>query len=188
MDMQKAADRGANALKKELVVRSVATSKAPAARVYEVLADLRTHLTWAGEQQKEKTRLVSIEAPQGPARVGTEFHTEGIDPMGTFSDRSVITEATPGRVLEFVTDARLATKGGKQVDWTNVHRYDLTPEADGCRIEYTLRVSWMSDLPGMLATFRVPGLRALALKASASMTMRGVENLAALAERADEAA
>ena len=186
--MQKAAEKGANALKSELVVRSVATSRASAARVYEVLADLRTHLTWAGEQQKKKTRLVSIEAPEGPARAGTEFHTEGIDPMGTFSDRSVITEATPGRVLEFVTDARLTTKGGKQVDWTNVHRYELTDEADGCRIDYTLRVTWISGLPGMLAAFRVPGLRALALKASAGMTKRGVENLAALAERVDEAA
>ena len=186
--MQKAADRGANALKQELVVRSVATSHASAARVYEVLADLRTHLIWGGEQQKQKTRLVSVEAPEGPARVGTEFHTQGVDPMGAFSDRSVVTEATPGHVLEFVTDARLTTKGGTQVDWTNVHRYELTPQADGCRIRYTLRLTWISDLPGMLAAFRVPGLRALALKASASMTKRGVENLARYAEERQQEA
>jgi uncharacterized protein YndB with AHSA1/START domain len=188
MDMQKATDNGANALTQEMVVRSVATSRASVSRVYEVLADIRTHLTWAGEQQKQKTRLVSIDAPDGPARVGAEFHTEGVDPMGTFSDRSVITEAAPGRVLEFVTDARLMTKKGQQVDWTNVHRYELSQEADGCRIEYTLRVTMISDLPGMLAAFKVPGLRRLALKASAGMTKRGVRNLAALAEQVDEAA
>lgn len=180
--MQRTGERGANALKQELVVRVEEPSRAPADTVYEVLSDLRGHLSWAGEQQKKKTRLLSVEAPAGPATIGTEFHTTGADPMGTFSDRSVVTEATPERALEFVTEARLTTKKGKAVDWTNVHRYELEPKEAGCRIVYTMRIARISELPGMLAAFKVPGLRAIGIKASAGMARRGVRNLAAAAE------
>jgi hypothetical protein len=40
MRMQKTGDRGANALKQDLVVRVEATSRAPTEAVYAVLADL----------------------------------------------------------------------------------------------------------------------------------------------------
>jgi uncharacterized protein YndB with AHSA1/START domain len=180
--MQKTRDRGANALKQELVVRVEATSRATTEAVYAVLADLSSHTEWAGERQGKRTRLLTIDAPAGPAAVGTEFHSTGADPMGTFSDRSVVTEAIPGRALEFVTEAHLTTKKGKSADWTNVHRYEVAPEADGCRIAYTIRITRISELPGMLAVFKVPGLRALGLKASSGVARRGVRNLARLAE------
>ena len=47
--MQRTGERGANALKQELVVRVEATSGASAEHVYAVLADLSTHTVWAGE-------------------------------------------------------------------------------------------------------------------------------------------
>lgn len=184
--MQRMGERGANALETELVLRVQASSDASPDAVYEVLSDLRTHLRWAGEQQKPTTRLVSIEAPEGRAVVGTEFRTTGLDPMGTFSDRSVVTEAVPGTAFEFVTEAELTTKRGRRVDWTNVHRFELEPAPSGTGIRYTIRIVRISELTGMLAMFKIPGLRALALKGSATVARRGVRNLARAAEAGTE--
>jgi len=185
MPMRGTRIRGANALDRELVVRAEEAAHVPAEAVYALLADLRTHLQWAGERQKPRTRLLSIDAPDGPAGVGTEFHTTGADPMGIFDDRSVVTEATPGRAFEFVTEARLVTKRGKRVDWTNVHRYEMETAADGCRIVYTMRIARLSELAGMLVLFRVPGLRVLAVKAAARVARSAVRNLAHLAVEID---
>lgn len=173
----------ANALKEEIVIRVEERSQARAEVVFDLLADLRSHLVWAGERQGKKARLVSLEAPDGPAGVGTEFRTEGMDPMGRFTDVSVVTEATRPRVFEFLTEARLQTKSGKGVDWTNVHRYELAPEGGSCRIRSTVRITRISELPGMLRVFNVPVLSALALKASKGQARRGVRNLARMAEQ-----
>jgi hypothetical protein len=176
----------ANALEQELVVRGEGTSSASPASVYGVLVDLRSHEIWAGERQKKSTRLLSVEAAPGPAMVGTEFRTTGADPMGTFADRSVVTEAAPGKVLEFVTESQLTTKKGATVDWTNVHRYELSADGTGTRIAYTIRIVRISRLTGMLGLYRVPGLRGLVLKASGGVAKRGVRNLAQLAEEREE--
>ncbi len=180
--MQKTGDRGANALKQDLVVRVEASSRATTEAVYAVLADLSSHTVWAGERQRKRTRLLTIDAPAGPAGVGTEFHSTGSDPMGTFSDRSVVTEATPGKAFEFVTEARLTTKKGIATDWTNVERYELESTVGGCRIVCTSRVTRISELPGTLGVFNVPGLRALGLAISARVSRRTVRNLARVAE------
>jgi hypothetical protein len=173
----------ANALKGELAVHLEEASRAPAGAVYDLLADVRTHLEWAGEMQpKRNFRLLSVDAPEGPAAVGTEFGSTGADPMGRFADSSVVTEATRPRLFEFVTEARLTTKKGKVIEWTNVHRYELIPRGEGCRISYTLRVIRISELPGSMVMFKVPGLRSLGLKISASYARRGIGNLARLAE------
>jgi hypothetical protein len=182
MRMQRTGDRSANALKKELVVRVEATSRAAPETVYGSLADLSSHLVWAGERQSTKTRLLTIDAPPGPAVVGTEWHSTGSDPMGTFSDRSVVTEATPGKAFEFVTEAHLATKKGGASDWTGVERYELGPTGGGCRIVATSRITRMSALPGMVALFNIPVLRELGLKVSAKVSRRTVRNLARVAE------
>jgi uncharacterized protein YndB with AHSA1/START domain len=180
--MLKTGDRGANALKQDLVVRVEATSQATTEAVYALLADLSSHTVWAGERQGKRTRLLTIDAPAGPAEVGTEFRSTGSDPMGTFSDRSVVTEATPGEAFEFVTEARLTTKKGIATDWTNVDRYELEPTAGGCRIVCTSRVTRISKLPGMLRVFNTPGLRSIGLRVSSKVSRRSVSNLARLAE------
>jgi hypothetical protein len=182
MQMQRTGERSTNALKKELVVRVEATSAALPETVYGLLADLSSHLVWAGERQAKKTRLLTIDAPAGPAVVGTEWRSTGSDPMGTFSDRSVVTEATPGEAFEFVTEAHLATKKGGSSDWTGVERYELEPVPAGCRIVVTSRITRMTELPGMVALFNVPVLRELGLKLSAKVSRRTVRNLARLAE------
>ena len=76
----------------------------------------------------------------------------------------------------------LTTTKGREAHWTNVHRYEITPEGDGCRIVYMVRVVRISDLPGMLAIFNVPGLSALAVMAAAAGERRGIRNLSRLAE------
>lgn len=173
----------ANALKRELFVRLEETSRAPAEVVYDLLADVPSHLEWGGEQQKKKYRLLSVEAPDGPAAVGTEFRTTGADAMGEFADSSVVTEATRPRLFEFVTEARLTTKKGPVAEWTNVHRYELTPQEGGCVITYSLRTVRISELPGPMAMFNVPGLRGLLLRVGGSNLRRGLRNLARMAER-----
>jgi hypothetical protein len=170
-----------NALKGELVVHLEEASTASAAAVYDLLADVRSHLEWGGAMQKKNYRLLTIDAPEGPASVGIEFSSTGADAMGEFADSSVVTEATRPNLFEFVTEARLATKKGKIVEWTTVHRYELEPRVDGCRIAYTLRTVRISELPGALAMFKVPGLRSLLLRIGGSNARRGLRNLARLA-------
>ncbi|HEX9121859.1 MAG TPA: SRPBCC family protein [Actinomycetota bacterium] len=176
------AGRRANALKREIVAGNGATSTAPPEVVFDALTDLQSHLLWGGEQQRSKMRLVAMDAPEGPAGVGTEFRTEGLDPNGRFTDTSVVTEADRPRVFEFVTEAHLHTKKGKVVDWTVVHRYELAPQGTGCRISYQGRVTRISEVPGMLAIFNVPVLSALGAKAWDGLSKRGVRNLARVAE------
>jgi hypothetical protein len=185
MGAQRMGSGRANALKegRELAVSVEVSCRAPAEMVYDVLSDVRTHLVWGGEQQSEKTRLLSMEAPEGPAVVGTEFRSEGVDPMGRFTDASVVTEATRPRIFEFVTEAHLRTKKGEVVDWTNISRYELVPQAEGSRIAYTFRVERISRLPGMLAMFKIPVVSAIARKAVEGFARRGVRNLARLAEQ-----
>lgn len=183
MTAQRTGNGRANALKGgERTVTVEHESSASAEAVWDVVADLRSHARWGGERQKPKTRILSIEAPEGPAVVGTEFSTTGADPMGRFSDRSVVTEATRPSTFEFVTEASLETKKGARSDWTVVHRYELASTGTGCRITYTVRIARISALPGMLAIFNVPVLSGLALKGSAGVGRRGIRNLAALAE------
>jgi uncharacterized protein YndB with AHSA1/START domain len=178
----------ANALRRELSATVSERCAAPAELVWEVLADLRTHAQWGGDRQRETTRILSIVAPEGPAHVGVEFETTGTDPMGRFTDRSVVTEARRPVAFEFVTEARLETTKGATIDWTLVHRYVLRADGPACSIDYTVRVTRISELVGMLKVFGIPILSRLAMKASGSVARRGVRNLARMAEERNEAA
>jgi len=182
MQAQRRENNRENALKREVEIQVEVPSRATAEAVYEVLADVRSHLIWAGQRQKKNARLLTVDAPEGPALVGTEFTTTGADPMGRFTDRSVVTEATPPSVFEFVTEARLVTKRGKVADWTNVHRYELAPSPGGCRIGYSIHITRISALPGALALFNVGPLSGLVAKATRAAARRGLEALATLVE------
>jgi hypothetical protein len=179
--MQQTVGARANALRRELVIAVEETARARAEEVFDVLVDLRSHLVWSGERQQPGTRLLSIEAPEGPAAVGTEFTSTGTDGSARFADRSVVTVATRPSVFEFVTEAQREAKG-RVAGWTIVHRYELTPSGEGCRVGYTIRVTRISALPGALRLFNVPGLSALLRKVAAGVSRRGVRNLAAFAE------
>jgi hypothetical protein len=160
-------------------VRLNGTCEAPAEAVYDLLADLRSHLEWGGRRQKsEKFRLASIEAPEGPAAVGTEFRTTGLDPSGAFTDSSVVTEASRPQVFEFVTEARLRPKRGEVLEWTNVHHYEIRRNGAGCAVNYSLKVMRLSRKPWWTKR----PMRGLAMKISTSYTRSGFRNLLAMAE------
>jgi hypothetical protein len=173
-----------SALKRELRIHVEATSGASAEVVYDLLADVRSHLEWGGAMQPKKTfRLLSLDAPEGSASVGTEFRSTGTDATGRFADSSIVTEASRPGMFEFVTEARLTTKKGDVVEWTIVHRYELSALEAGCRVAYTQRIVRVSALPGSLAAFKVPGLRAIGLRISGSFVRKGLRNLTSLADR-----
>jgi hypothetical protein len=176
--------RKGNALKGEIVVRVEEAIPVPAEVLYDSLVDVRSHLEWGGRMQKKKTyRLLSIQAPEGPASVGTEFASSGADGMGTFNDTSVVTEATRPSLFEFVTEARLSTKKGKVVEWTLVHRYEIEAREEGCAVSYTIRTVRISELPGPLGLFNLPVLRHLITSVARSNVRRGFRNLVKMAEQ-----
>ncbi|HYU57440.1 MAG TPA: hypothetical protein VEO00_05265, partial [Actinomycetota bacterium] len=128
------------------------------------------------------------EAPPGPAGVGTEFFSTGTDgKVARWSDRSVVTEATRPAVFEFVTDGLRRGKPGSR-PWraTAVHRYEIVPAGEGCRVTYTEDLTRLTGAPRIL--FSAPMSRIVFLIAARYMR-RGFDNLLALAEeRAGEPA
>ena len=180
---QRTGRNGANALNREVSITVEHRTAASPEAVYGVLADPSTHGIWGGVRPKEKVGLLAIDAPAGEAPVGTEWESTGADPMGRFTDRSVVTQAVRPSLFEFVTEARLTTKKGATADWTNVHRYEMRADGDGCIIAYTLRVARISALPGMLRAFNLPVLSGIAIKASSKVARRGLESLGSFAEQ-----
>jgi uncharacterized protein YndB with AHSA1/START domain len=163
------------------VLRFEASCRAPAELVYDVLADLQSHLDWAGRRQLETTRLLTMEAPPGPAGVGVEFFTTGSDgKVARWTDRSVVTEATRPEVFEFVTAGRREGKPGSR-PWqsTAVHRYELVREATGCRVTYTQELTRLVGAPRVLFA---RGISRVVFRVSARYMRRGFDGLLALAE------
>ena len=71
------------------------TSAASPQIVYDTIADLRNDPDWSGERASSETfKLLSMEAPKGPAAVGTAFTSSGSADNGTFHDRSEVTVAS----------------------------------------------------------------------------------------------
>ena len=171
-----------NALKREFVVGAEVSTRASAETVYDVLADVGNHLRWAGEMQREKNRLLSVDAPAGAAIVGIEFTSTGVAPEGRYADRSVVTDASRPSVFEFVTEAHLEARKGKSADITYVNRYEIAVTSDGARISSTIRTVRANALPGPLAILNVRILAPLVRKESEKMIRRGLQNLAAVAE------
>jgi hypothetical protein len=163
------------------VIRFEGSCGAQAEAVYDLLADLQSHLEWAGRRQLETTRLLTIEAPLGPAGVGTEFFSTGSDgKIARWSDRSVVTEATRPEVFEFVTEGRRQGKKGRD-PWltTAVHRYEVGSEAGGCWVTYTEDLTRFDGPPKIL---RFPGVSRIVFRMSAKYMRRGFDGLLALAE------
>jgi len=115
------------------------TCAAQPAAVYDLLADLRSHLRWAGTEQSGDFRLLSMDAPAGPAVAGTVFATTGTIPMlgMRWEDRSTVTVADRPSTFEFTTEAR-AGHGDKAMSARYVHRYEIAQTQAGCSVTYTM--------------------------------------------------
>jgi Polyketide cyclase / dehydrase and lipid transport len=163
----------------DLVV--VATTTASPMRIYATLADLSTHTTWAGTMHGKKNfGLRTLEASADPAIVGTEFHSTGDDPMGTFTDRSVVTEATDPSVFEFVTEGHLQPrKRGKPACDTRItYRFEIAPKGTGSAITYRVHLTRWTNPPALLRSHVLrPVLRA-AMKSSSKKMLRNLTTYA----------
>jgi hypothetical protein len=170
------------------VLRFEGSCRAPAEVVFDLLADLPGHLEWAGQRQRQTTRLLTLDAPPGPAGVGVVFLTTGSDgKVARWSDRSVVTEATRPQVFEFVTEGRRQGKPGSN-PWlaTAAHRYVIASEAGGCHVTYTEDITRLDGAPWIM---RTPGVSRLVFSISAKLMRRGFDGLLALAgERAGTSA
>jgi len=154
-----------------------ASASVPPERIYATLADLSTHTTWAGTMHNKKNfGLRALEAAGGLAVVGTEFRSRGDDPMGTFTDRSVVTEATNPSVFEFVTEGHLEPKkqGKAACDTRITYRFDIASVGAGSTVAYRVHISKWTDPPAML---RSALLRPIARMVTKSYSKKMLRNL-----------
>lgn len=154
---------------------------APPDVVYDILADLRTHMTWAGTEQTGDFRLVSLEAPEGPARVGTTFTSTGTIPVSSrrWEDRSTVTAAERPATFEFVTSAT-ARGSGRPMQATYRHRYDIAAAPGGSNVGYTMTQLALSN---SILRLGLPVVKEMSWRlAIPFMAGRGFRNLLALAE------
>ncbi len=105
------------------------TSSAPPEAVFDVIADLRNHLIWSGERaESDGFKMLTLDAPQGPAAVGTAFTSSGSAGKDTFHDRSVVTQVTRPRTFVIETDAHLERRKAETWEAHFSHRYDIEPD------------------------------------------------------------
>lgn len=157
------------------------SSSAPPDVVYDLLADLGTHLTWGGAQQTSDFRLLSLEAPAGPAAVGTTFTSTGTIPMSSrrWVDRSTVTAAGRPNTFEYIT--RAAARGTRRsMEATYGHRFEITATPGGSTVSYSMTQLEMSN---PLLRLGLPVVKELSWRlAIPFMAGRGFRNLIALAE------
>lgn len=159
--------------------RTSASSSANPEAVYDLVADLRAHLEWSGVRASDDNfKLLSIEAPEGPATVGTTFSSSGSAGKDTFHDRSVVTVASRPNLFVIETDARLDRKGAETWKAHFSHRYDVQPEGSGTRIVYTDTVERVNYVPYWLKPWARPVFRIYVNRAD----RKQLQNLARLAE------
>jgi hypothetical protein len=154
---------------------------APPEVVYDLLADLGTHLTWAGTEQTGDFRLLTLEAPSGPASAGTMFTSTGTIPMSSrqWQDRSSVMAAERPTTFEFVTTAT-ARGARRTMEATFRHRYEIAATPGGSKVSYAMTQLQMSNPWPRLG---LPVVKDLSWRlAIPFMAGRGFRNLLALAE------
>jgi uncharacterized protein YndB with AHSA1/START domain len=159
-------------------------SNASPEAVYDLLVDLQSHLEWAGTRQTRDFHLVSLEAPPGPATVGTTFTSTGVIPMSRrrWSDRSTVTAADRPVNFEMTTQARAGERRAMSAVYR--HRYEISPEASGSRVTYTLT---QLAIANPMLRWALPGMRRMTWLMTPMYAGRGLRNLLALAEQAGRA-
>jgi hypothetical protein len=121
-----------------------------------------------------------MEAPAGPATVGTEFHSTGADPLGSFTDRSVVTEATNPSAFEFVTEGHLVRgKDRLSCDTRITSRFEIDPNGSGSTITYRAHVTKWTNPPGPLRSRALRPVLRIAMKRDARRMLRNLATYAA---------
>jgi len=158
------------------------SASVPPTLVYATLADLSTHTAWAGSMHNKKNfGLRTMEASADPAVVGTEFRSTGDDPMGSFTDRSVVTEATSPSVFEFVTEGHLEPKkqGKPTCDTRITYRFEIAPTGTGSEVTYRLHISKWTNAPAVLRSAALRPIARMATKSYAKKMLRNLTTYAA---------
>jgi len=172
----------------EYRVRVVESCDAPAEAVYDLLADLRSHLEWGGNRlARSAQRLLSLDAPPGPAKKGTKFSSVGHTSGRAWHDTSLVTEAIRPYTFEFRTHGQLEDRPDDHPvagDW--IHRYDMAADGRGCILTYRmvarLTMPWYSP-PGHHARYPAVVYNVFL----PIVVERGIRSLLAMAvERAEE--
>lgn len=168
--------------KPTLTLHVALPTTAPPAAVYDVLADLNTHLIWAGQEGKHKGfKLLSLDAPQGRATVGDRFSSHGsASASESFVDASSVVQAELGRHFGFDTQSRLDRRRRPTWHVRFAHRYTLVPSGTGTIIDYTCEVRPENYKPYWLQ----PGLRLMTPRTVQPMIRSNLKNLARMAEQA----
>lgn len=167
---------------KEFSMQLTRRSSAPPEALYDCLADLGTHRTWAGTKQLHNFRLRSLDAPAGPATVGTSFSSTGTIPMSLrrFEDDSKVTTAQRPQAFEFVTNSTMR-RGKRPMAATYRHRYEIAATPEGSKVTYTMTQLSASNL---LLRLSLPGVRRMTWRVGVPyMAGRGFRNLVAQVER-----
>jgi uncharacterized protein YndB with AHSA1/START domain len=164
------------------------TSAAPPEVVYDVIADPAASLEWAGKRQYKMFRLLSVDAPSGPAEVGTKFSSIGTIPMNSarFHNENTVTSADRPRTLEVTTEGRIPWKKRAPGDGTFINRFEITPHGGGSRVVYVAKQLRFRNPPWGL---RYPVLRNITYRMWIPIWFRrGFKNLLEMAaERTREA-
>lgn len=150
--------------------------------VYDVVADLRTHITWGGAQQRGDFRLLSVDAPAGLATVGTSFTSTGTIPMSVrrWTDRSTVTVAERPLTFEFITHASVQ-RSQRSMEATYRHRYEIAAAPGGSDVRYTFT---QLELVNPFLRLGLPIVRAMTWRVGIPfLAGRGFRNLLALAEQ-----
>jgi hypothetical protein len=161
-------------------------TEAPPESLYDLLADLSTHIEWGGSWHPSRTqRLQSMEAPEGAAKVGTEFWSVGSTSGGSWHDQSIVTEATRPTLFEFVTRGTLRDRENSDRMYLHAtHRYEIGKSERGCLISYILVASMQLKAPPGDMHPRLPAVIFNLLVPS--VIERGTKNLARMAEQRAE--
>jgi hypothetical protein len=159
-----------------------ARCRATPEEVYDVLADLQTHLEWAGERQFRSFRLVSLDGPPGPASSGTVFRSTGRIPMSRdrFDNHNTVTKAQRPAVFEITTEAGIDRRRHPSGSGTFVNRFEIEPAPDGSRVTYRSRQLRFREPPWGL---RYPLVRNVTYRVWIPFwSRRGFRNLVRMAE------
>ena len=168
---------------KQITMRLTKRSSASPEAVYDVIENLRTHLTWGGTQQRSDFRLLSLDAPAGPATVGTSFSSTGSIPMSVrrWEDRSTVTAAERARAFEFVTHATVH-RSRRPMEATYRHRYEIAAAPGGGSV-VTYVFTQLSSLNPFLR-LGLPVVRTMTWRVGIPfLAGRGFRNLLAIAEQ-----
>jgi hypothetical protein len=158
-------------------------SDAPPEVTFRILSEPATHLEWSGTQAPaDNFKLLTLDAPDGPARPGTGFTSTGANGMGMqFHDRSVVTDVMAPALFAFTTESRLERKHRPAWLARFRHRYEVHADGTGSRIVYTGEVYPQNYRPFWLH----PMVRPLTRIAVPMSMARNMKQLARLAESAD---